>query len=392
MSEGGSFFLMAGKFNHRFWHTRRGLALLQSAALKAFRDIREDIVREVVNPITSRIASKHATPSVPPPTTKRPRIYASYAMSEKWTGSHRYCGGEKSLNNLVLLLRRHGYEAWMVTLDGKQAGWLCEQAPCISLAEFQRHLAENHPTRCITSWLEAHLFLDACGPFYYWDHELATAAEYQFPTLWSYLRSGRIKKLAGFNRSIRAWMQAHFATPTDLVRSLIDENLWKPDPARRVPHRVGYIEESPDTPALVESIRQSAEVRGLDLDFLKMSGDEPEMIAQMQTCRIFLVTNPGKSGLWGEGGPLGPHESAACGAIPICFDLDGPRESIQSGYNGVIVPRNRPDLMAKAVCDLFENPDSLEAMSVRAREIILSSHALETRWPEVADFLDLPLS
>ncbi len=384
---------MAKKTTHRFWHTRRGFALLQIAAGKMLRDMREDFTREVIAPLSYRLPFlKPAQPVNTPAKGGHPRIYASYAMSEKWTGSHRYCGGEKSLNNLVLLLRRHGYDAWMVTLDGRQAGWLAEQAPCISLEEFRRQLAEDRPVRCITSWLEAHLFLDACGPFYYWDHELATAAEYQFPALWDYLRSGRIKKLAGFNRSIRAWMQAHFATPASLVRSLVDENLWRPDPPKRLPHRVGYVEESPETPALIENIRQVAQARGLNLDFLKMSGDEPEMIAQMQTCSVFLVTNPGKSGLWGEGGPLGPHESAACGTVPVCFDLDGPRESIQSGYNGVIVPRHRADLMAAAVCELFGDPVHLGEMSARAREVILAAHSMETRWPEVAEFLDLPVS
>ncbi len=313
-------------------------------------------------------------------------------MSDKWTGSHRYCGGEKSLNNLVLLLRRHGYEAWLVTLDGKQAGWLAEQAPCLSIAEFQRHQEPGRPVRCVTSWLEAHVFLDACGPFYYWGPR---ACDYGGTSVSHALglfeiRPGSKSSPASIVPS-EPGCRAHFDVPASLVRSLVDENLWKPDPAKRHPNRVGYVAESADTPALIEGIRAHAKARGLQLDFQEMSGDEPDMVAQMQACSVFIVTNPGKSDLWGEGGPLGPHESAACGAVPICFDLDGPREIIQSGYNGVIVPRHRADLMAAVVAELFENPTRLDEMKGRARETILASHAMETRWAEVADFLDLPV-
>ena len=185
----------------------------------------------------------------------RPSIFVSYATSEDLKGSHRYCGGEKLLNNLVLLLRRHGYDAYMVSLDGTHANWLVEHAPFLSVEEFVRRASEAKSVRCVTSWILAKAFLERCPRVYFWDQELATTTRSQFPALARLARTKRIIATAGLNRAIQAWHMAVFERRASLLRTLVDERYWQPDDSRRLPYRVGYMDEGPLTHSFLGTIK-----------------------------------------------------------------------------------------------------------------------------------------
>ena len=320
----------------------------------------------------------------------RPLIFVSYATDEGLKGSHRYCGGEKLLNNLVLLLRRHGYEAYMVSLDGTHANWLVEHGPFLSLEEFTRRAAEAPSVRYVTSWILANTFLERCPKFYFWDQELATTTRSHFPTLGRMMRKRRILGTAGLNRSIQAWHMAVFERRAFLLRTLVDERHWQPDELRRLRNRVGYMDEGRLTGVFLETIKRLTEERGLDLEFLRLEGVEAEVIRGMQTCSVFLALNVGKSPLWGEGGPMTPHEALACGTVPICFDMNGPWELIQQDYNGVVLPEIKPELMARELVRLYTEPGRLEFLRKNAVSMFRTSQTLESRWPAVCQFLHLP--
>jgi len=322
-------------------------------------------------------------------TVTRPEIFVSYATDASLIGSHRYCGGEKVLNNLVLLLRRHGYEAFMVTCDGSNAGWLVEHAPCISLPEFQKRKTQAADVRCVTSWIKARAFLEHCPKFYFWDQELGASARSQFPELARLISSGRIIRTAGVNRVVQTWHTAVFGREAHILRQLVDERHWRPAPPKRIPRRVGYFDEGEHVVSHLETIRAVTRRQGLDLEFFELKGREAEIILQMQTCGSCLVLNIGKSE-WGEGGPLTPWEAMACGTVPICFDLKGAWELIQQNYNGIITEEIRPELMGRALWEIYGTPGRLETMSERCVEIMAASHTMEARWPAVARFLDLP--
>ena len=92
-----------------------------SASLRL--DITNDFLRPMMPELLLRYREQNRFVEATPrrrESLSRPEIYVSYATDESLKGSHKYCGGEKVLNNLVLLLRRHGYEAFMVTLDGRR--------------------------------------------------------------------------------------------------------------------------------------------------------------------------------------------------------------------------------------------------------------------------------
>lgn len=390
---------------HVFKNTIVAIHKLRVQAANLHRSLRFDLLQHIINPVAERFrpfgltdfiktrlghAKAPTGKSVNQAHTVRPSIFVSYATDEGLKGSHRYCGGEKLLNNLVLLLRRHAYDAYMVSLDGAHSNWLVEHAPFLSLQEFIRRAAMAKSVRCVTSWVLADAFLERCPKFYFWDQELATTTRSQFPTLARLMRRRRILATAGLNRSIQAWHMAIFERRTSLLRTLVDERHWKPDETRRQPCRVGYMDEGPLTVPFVDTIKRITLAKGLELEFLRLEGVEAEIIGGMQTCSIFLALNVGKSPLWGEGGPLTLIEATACGAVPMCFDVNGPWELIQQGHNGVILPEIRPELMANELVRIYSEPGRLESLRNNALAVFRTSHSMETRWPSVCEFLQLP--
>jgi len=369
------------------------------------RSIWADLLQQVVNPLAEKLRPSGVTDFVKKQVgrqrqnngkalarqeTSRPSIFVSYATDETLKGSHWYCGGEKLLNNLVLLLRRHGYDAYMVSMDGAHSNWLVEHAPFLSVEEFACRAAGGHPVRCVTSWVLADAFLRHCPGFYLWDQELATTSRSQFPVLARHMRQGRIRATAGLNRSIQAWHMAIFERRASLLRTLVDEQHWKPAEERRKRDRVGYMDEGSLTATFIDTIRSLTRSRGLQLEFFRLAGVEADIIKGMQTCSVFLALNVGKSPLWGEGGPMTPHEALACGAVPVCFDMNGPWELIQHGYNGFVLPEIRPEIMADQLIDIYSDAGRLEFLRNNAVAVFQTSHCMESRWPFVCQFLRLP--
>jgi len=336
-------------------------------------------------------ASSNASSPAAAGGTLKPLIFASYATDEEMKGSHRFCGGEKLLNNLILLLRRRGYDAWMVSLDGAHADWLAEHAPFLSIGQFEEKIRAAGDVRCVTSWLKASPYLNLCPRFYFWDQELSASSRSHFPDLARMIARGRIIRTAGVNRAVQSFHRAVFETDALVLRQLIDEEHWKPDPSRRIPTRVGFFDEGDHGAEFIRRIRELTDSAGLSLEFVQLAGVEREIISQMQQCGTFLALNVGKSPLWGEGGPMSPQEAMACGTVPVCFDINGPWELIQQNYNGVVVSEFTPDAMARAVIGIYSEPHRWEKMSGRSLEMSRISHSMQARWPDVARFLDLPL-
>ena len=366
--------------------TKIALAQAGLAVRRLVDGLRSDLGRRRVSSKRSPVSRNPEDASAHP----RPLVFVSYATDNALRGSHQFCGGEKLLNNLVLLLRRHGYEAWMVSTDGKHSDWLAEHAPFLSVSAFRDKLKEAPDARCVTSWIPARAFLKHCRRFYFWDQELAASSRSHFPRLAREMARHRIVRTAGVNRAVQAWHRAVFGAPAALLRQLVDEKHWRPDEARRIPQRVGYFDEGEHGEKFIAEISHITGAAGLGLEFHRLQGVEREIIAQMQTCGTLLVLNVGKSPLWGEGGPMTTQEAMACGTVPVCFDINGPWEFIQQDYNGVVLADFTPRAAAAALTHIYGAPGRREAMSRRCLEITASAHTMEARWPDVRRFLDLP--
>lgn len=378
------------KLDSPFKETRIAWQRLIVDFFRCVTALRDDIGRWKSNRARGVGTSDRSGPEKPTAPKPRPQIFVSYATDESLRGSHKFCGGEKLLNNLVLLLRRHGYEAWMVSTDGRHSEWLAEHAPFLSVADFRGKLASQVECRCVTSWIPAKAFLEHSPKFYFWDQELAASSRSHFPELARMMRQGRIIRTAGVNRAVQAWHRATFGTEALVLRQLVDEAHWYPDESRRIPDRIGYFDEGEHTAAFLAEVRRRLVAAGFRPELHELRGDENAIITQMQTCSVFLALNVGKSPLWGEGGPMTPQEAMACGTVPVCFDINGPWELIQPNYNGVIVSETSPAALAEAVLWLYGSPGRIREMSRRSVEITKESHTMEARWPAVRRFLDLP--
>ncbi len=318
----------------------------------------------------------------------KPVFFLSACTDRERHGGWKYNGGIKLLNNLAKLLRAHGYEAYMVTYDGSYEPWLIDHQPHIGLAAFRKKLKGASEVRCITSWATASGFLCECPAVYFWDMELAWTEHSHFPALARLYRT-KLRRAAGISRTIQAWHMAHFDRPCTNLPLLIDDALWFPADAERRPRRAGYMEEGPDTAATIESLREATRAAGLELDFFLLSGTEAEVLAGMQSCEVFLGMNLGKDPLWGEGCPLSTLESISAGCVLLAFDVLGNREIVENGFNGILVPPRRPELMAAALIHLYQTSGELDRLRANAALLRRTSQTMEARWPAVREFLDL---
>ncbi len=324
----------------------------------------------------------------PATVSSKPVIFASACASEALHGGWKYNGGIKLLNNLVKLARLHGYEAYMVTYDGTRETWLVDHQPHLSMEAFREKMRATADVRCVTSWAEGAAFISQCPRVYFWDMELAWTEHFHFPAL-ARLYRANLRKVAGISGTVQAWHMAHFDKPCITLPLLIDDAIWYPIESERHPLRVGYMDEGRLTPGYIEIIRKATASAGLDLDFFLLRGPESDILSGLRSCQVFLGMNVGKDPLWGEGCPLSTLESISAGAVLVAFDTLGNREIIQSGFNGVLVPTKRPDLMAQSLTHIFQKPGEMERLRENAELLRKTSQTMEARWPIVAEFLEL---
>jgi glycosyltransferase involved in cell wall biosynthesis len=351
--------------------SRLGLGLVKSPD-----DPKIDISR--VASFTDKTISKEA----------RPIIFASYCAGINFQGNLKFCGGTKELNYLLKLARQHGYEAYMVTFDGTYEPWLLDHQPHISLDDFMQIIRDGREVRCVTSWAVATAFIQASPQLYFWDMELAATEHEHFPLLANLYRR-KICGSASISRTIQSWHMSHFQRKCVLLPNLLDESLWFPQPHLRKPFRIGYMNEGAHTDTYIDLIKNNVAQASLNLEFHPIRGVEKEVLDEMCSCDIYLSMNIGKDALWGEGCPRTVLEALSTGCIVIAFDIIGNRETLQDNFNGFIVPRYRPDLMAEALVKIYSLEGELERLRSNSLNLIQSCHTLEARWSAVKDFLQL---
>jgi|GEM_PF-758370 len=320
--------------------------------------------------------------------TNRPVIFASACIDAALDGGMRYCGGVKELNLLVKCARLNGYEAYVVTYEGHVQEWLIEHQPVVSLSEFRKMIATGLPYRCVTSVLTARPFISSVPEYYFWDMELALSDGGHHRLLLSDHRR-RIKKTAAISRTVQAYQMAISRRPCVLIPNLLDESIWCAKPERRVEGQIGYMQEGTDTGALVDEISDGLRELGLEHKFVCIAGNEAAVLSTMQTCDIFLSTNPYKHPLWGEGCPRTIIESMAAGCVVVAFDVIGNRETIISGYNGWLLPQAGREVAKTTLADLLRCPEKKEFLRSNSLSVLPACHKLKEQWPLFESFLDL---
>lgn len=318
----------------------------------------------------------------------KPVIFVSACENAEHSGGYKYNGGINEYNCLVKLLRQHGYEAYIVTYDGTYESWLIEHQPHISLEEFRYKIKSLSEIRCVTSWALAKSFIRECKKLYFWDMELCYTDHEHFSTLASLYKT-KIVKTASISRTIQAWHMANFERPCTILPNILDESYWKPDETRRLFNRVGYMNEGEHTEQHITLFKDATKSAGLELEFYRIKGDAKEFLSGMQSCNTFISMNMGKDPLWGEGCPRTIIEALSTGAVVLAYDIIGNRETIQHSFNGIIVPRYRPDIMAKTLIDIYQKPSEIDRLRGNGLNLIRSCHTSEARWLAIKEFLDL---
>lgn len=388
-----------------FWRTRNGLSRVKLAGFRFSQLVGEDIravlgrTARLFRPLVPNDRSLWVLPSIQQrighsnsdrrsASFGKPVMFVSACVDAESPGSWKYNGGIKMLNLLVKLLRRHGYEAYMVTYDGNYEPWLVEHQPHISIKEFREKLRTVKNVRCVTSWAASKAFISECDKLYFWDMELAFTEHEHFSAVYSYLR-GKKLRVAGCNSMICAWHMANWGLPCTLLADWVDDEIWSSRQEQRKAYRIGYMMESQHTEQEIDTIRQIAIGAGYDFEFQLIRGSEQECLEDMRSCNVFLGMNHGKDPLWGEGFGLPTMEAMWAGCVVIAYDILGNREFIHDGFNGILVPRARPQLMARALLNLYQMPGEIERMREDTLKMLRFCYTSEARWPAVAEFLEL---
>lgn len=298
-------------------------------------------------------------------------------------------GGVKSQALWVKLLQQHGYEAYFVTYDGSQIQWLIEHPPVISIAE-ARDIIANKPTRIMSTWLWSQALFDIAQHWYLYDEELSMTFTYQHQRglLEQHLQQNRIVKIGTHTRTMQAYYNATYGILPTLI-PLWGADYWQPDASKRVPNRIGYMDEGAHTQHVITLIAAELQAHGIDAEFVQIGGCESECLDKMQRCDLFLGLNQGKSDLWGEGCPLAALESMLAGCVVVAFDVIGNGEYLHDPGTGALAPRYRADMMAGRVIEYLSDVTLKEQTRERSLSFVNGEHRAEAQWRAVADFLDL---
>ncbi len=95
-------------------------------------------------------------------------------------------------------------------------------------------------------------------------------------------------------------------------------------------------------------------------------GFQPDVPALLAGCHIFTLPT-----MYGEGIPVALLEAAASGRPVVTTDIPGPRDFVQDGVTGILVPPDDPEALARALESLLHDPDRRGRMGAAGRQRVL---------------------
>lgn len=136
----------------------------------------------------------------------------------------------------------------------------------------------------------------------------------------------------------------------------------------------GHVDE--ENPARISALQvRKWQMEGV-VEWWGQRDDMPKVLASAS-----LVVLPS----YREGLPKVLLEAAACGRPIIGADVPGCREIVRDGVNGVLVPPQNVEALAKAIASLLENQDLCTRMGQRGREMVLGEFAISKIASETLD-------
>ncbi|MEV6632051.1 glycosyltransferase family 4 protein [Actinoplanes sp. NPDC051470] len=147
--------------------------------------------------------------------------------------------------------------------------------------------------------------------------------------------AGRFSRQKGFDLLVEAWAAVHAKHPE-----------W----------RLAIFGNGPDREKLI------ARAEELEMsDSVRMPGITRKLDQELAAASIYVLSSRF------EGLPMVLLEAMTQGLPAVAYDCPtGPREVIEDGVNGRLVPPEDVDALAAALCELIEDPERLRAMGAAA--------------------------
>ncbi|MBD3192276.1 MAG: glycosyltransferase, partial [Candidatus Heimdallarchaeota archaeon] len=131
---------------------------------------------------------------------------------------------------------------------------------------------------------------------------------------------------------------------------------------------IGGLKTNKTRQELIDKIKRKIERKGLK-DSILITGQRPhqEMPLFLSLCDILTAPFSEAGYKWNYGfSPLKIFEYLAMGKPVIATDLPWIKELINN-QNGLIIPPADPKALAGAICELFNNPHTMENLGINAR-------------------------
>ena len=132
---------------------------------------------------------------------------------------------------------------------------------------------------------------------------------------------------------------------------------------------------------LLESIKEQVKNYGLEKNVL-FCGRTKEIIDEYKKSSMYVMTSRT------EGFGLVLTEAKSCNLPTLAFDVDfGPREIIEDGLSGYLIPAFNVELMAEKICDLIEDPTLRLQFSAQAKNNLnkFTKQEFYDRWIRVIE-------
>lgn len=168
----------------------------------------------------------------------------------------------------------------------------------------------------------------------------AEAVKIRKPGIFTFVFVGRLVGDKGINELVRAFTALHATHPATRLL-LIGRQEPALDPLR--PDTLATIEQCP----AIEAVGQQSDVRPW-----------------------FAAADALVFPSYREGFPNVVIEAGAMGLPSIVTDINGSREIILHGRNGLVIPPRSADALRQAMADMIDRPDKTRAMASAARPLI----------------------
>jgi len=302
----------------------------------------------------------------------------------------RYNGGVKIYNLWTQLLRKHGYDACIATVDGQFEQWLVSHQPVISYEEVNVLKRKGYNIIIVSGWLDT-LYLERLvgdGQFYYFDAELRWTLHFR-EKLDYFLKRNMIAGIGTHSRYIQSWYMAEYGTTPILINEWSDTTIFYPKPEVRVPGRIGCMVESAEDEEVYQFLRRKCLGSELCESVVRIAGDEHVVADTMRTVDIFVGLNQGKHPLWGEGCPRTQQEAMHCGCVVVAFDVLGNREYLYHNWSGLLVPPGDLEGLWDAIEFLLKNDAEKERLRANGTQLIRALFSEAGKFDLISHFLRL---